>query len=248
MLSALISSAGRKPAMLLAEQLAHESCVRPGPLVLGTALLKSLTPTEDRDRHSCYPSAPVGALRARSFLPGSACRHAGRTISSPPLPAVFGIWSLRILDASVPCTRRYRPPPFMESASLTSAAKPSAPRCSPLFIALTIWANVRNSRCFELRRGCVSKNGMTFVSRSSLRRTTNTSEVSALARWFSRIRPQPNRRRMRSRTSRRSAFWLTWNSGMSCQPVLVPSFRQIATWNEPSPSTKPAIYASSLSC
>src|SRR3954447_5531098 len=50
MLSALISSAGRKPAMLLAEQLAHESCVRPGPLVLGTALLKSLTPTEDRDR------------------------------------------------------------------------------------------------------------------------------------------------------------------------------------------------------
>src|SRR5450432_4871968 len=50
MLSALISSAGRKPAMLLAKQLAHESCVRPGPLVLGTALLKSLTPTEDRDR------------------------------------------------------------------------------------------------------------------------------------------------------------------------------------------------------
>src|SRR5215211_1689851 len=54
MLSALISSAGRKPAMLLAEQLAHESCVRPGPLVLGTALFKSLTPTEDRDRHDCY--------------------------------------------------------------------------------------------------------------------------------------------------------------------------------------------------
>jgi hypothetical protein len=54
MLSALISSAGRKPAVLLAEQLAHESCVRPGPLVLGTALLKFPTPTEDRDRHSCY--------------------------------------------------------------------------------------------------------------------------------------------------------------------------------------------------
>src|SRR6187200_630259 len=54
MLSALISSGGRKPAMLLAEQLAHESSVRPGPLVLGTALLKSPTPTEDRDRHICY--------------------------------------------------------------------------------------------------------------------------------------------------------------------------------------------------
>src|SRR3954447_19380011 len=83
MLSALISSAGRKPAMLLAEQLAHESCVRPGPLVLGTALLKSLTPTEDRDRHSCYRRLHTLQSGARAFLPGSACRHAGRTISSP---------------------------------------------------------------------------------------------------------------------------------------------------------------------
>src|SRR4030095_13850874 len=58
MLSALISSAGRKPAMLLAEQLAHESCVRPGPLVLGTALLKSPTPREDRDRAASRRSNP----------------------------------------------------------------------------------------------------------------------------------------------------------------------------------------------
>src|SRR6478736_5678450 len=58
MLSALIPSAGRKPAMLLAEQLAHESCVRPGPLVLGTALLKSLTPTSDRDRTVSRRSKP----------------------------------------------------------------------------------------------------------------------------------------------------------------------------------------------
>src|SRR5258707_6300741 len=58
MLSALISSGGRKPAMLLAEQLAHESCVRPGPLVLGTALLKSPTPTEDRDRTVSRRSKP----------------------------------------------------------------------------------------------------------------------------------------------------------------------------------------------
>src|SRR5213082_2510457 len=50
MLSALIHSAGRQPAVLLAEQLAHESCVRPGPLVLGTAPLKSPTATEDRDQ------------------------------------------------------------------------------------------------------------------------------------------------------------------------------------------------------
>src|SRR5262244_756336 len=58
MLSALISSAGRKPAVLLAEQLAHESCVRPGPLVLGTALLKSPTPTTDRDRTVSRRSKP----------------------------------------------------------------------------------------------------------------------------------------------------------------------------------------------
>src|SRR4029078_12353590 len=84
MLSALISSGGRKPAMLLAEQLAHESSVRPGPLVLGTALLKSPTPTEDRDRHICYRRhSPLECQWARSFLSGSAWRHAGRTISSP---------------------------------------------------------------------------------------------------------------------------------------------------------------------
>src|SRR5262249_44862398 len=107
MLSALISSAGRKPAVLLAEQLAHESCVRPGPLVLGTALLKSPTPTEDRDRHDCYLRRSDWVPGARSFLPGSACRHAGRTISSPPVSAgVFGIWSLRILDALPVWTRR----------------------------------------------------------------------------------------------------------------------------------------------
>src|SRR6476659_4372355 len=58
MLSALILSAGRTPAVLLAEQLAHESCVRPGPLVLGTAPLKSPTPTVDRDRTVSRRSKP----------------------------------------------------------------------------------------------------------------------------------------------------------------------------------------------
>src|SRR5579872_3380226 len=36
--------------MPLAGQLAHESYVRPGPLVLGTAFLKSPTAATDRDR------------------------------------------------------------------------------------------------------------------------------------------------------------------------------------------------------
>ena len=58
MLSALIPSAGRQPAVLLAEQLAHESCVHPGPLVLRTAFLKSPTATEDRDRTVSRRSKP----------------------------------------------------------------------------------------------------------------------------------------------------------------------------------------------
>src|SRR3990170_4716967 len=107
MLSALILAAGRQPAVPLAGQLAHQSCVRPGPLVLGTAPLKSPTPTEDRDRHFCYTVMTDRHDGARSFLPDSACRHAGRTISSPRLHSVVsGIWSLRILDAHPRCTRR----------------------------------------------------------------------------------------------------------------------------------------------
>src|ERR1044072_5296163 len=58
MLSALIPSAGRKPAGPLAGQLAHESCVRPGPLVLGTAFLKSPTAATDRDRTVSRRSKP----------------------------------------------------------------------------------------------------------------------------------------------------------------------------------------------
>ena len=58
MLSALIPSELGYPAMPLAGQLAHESCVRPGPLVLGTAFLKSPTATEDRDRTVSRRSEP----------------------------------------------------------------------------------------------------------------------------------------------------------------------------------------------
>src|SRR5947199_9570628 len=58
MLSALIPSAGRKPAVPLAGQLAHESCVRPGPLVLGTAPFKSPPPATDRDRTVSRRSKP----------------------------------------------------------------------------------------------------------------------------------------------------------------------------------------------
>src|SRR6201989_3091289 len=50
MLSAVIPAERSQPAVHLAVQLAHQRFVRPGPLVLGTALLKSLTRTADRDR------------------------------------------------------------------------------------------------------------------------------------------------------------------------------------------------------
>ena len=44
--------------MLLVEQLAHQRFVRPGPLVLGTGLLKFPTRTADRDRTVSRRSKP----------------------------------------------------------------------------------------------------------------------------------------------------------------------------------------------
>ena len=44
--------------MPLAEQLVHQSYVHPGPLVLGTAPLRSPTPTADRDRTVSRRSEP----------------------------------------------------------------------------------------------------------------------------------------------------------------------------------------------
>src|ERR1700759_4506514 len=58
MLSALIPSAHSYPAMLLAEQLVHQRCVHPGPLVLRTAPLKFPAPTTDRDRTVSRRSEP----------------------------------------------------------------------------------------------------------------------------------------------------------------------------------------------
>src|SRR6201985_2316998 len=58
MLSAVIPSERSQPAVPLAEQLAHQRFVRPGPLVLGTALLKYPTRTADRDRTVSRRSKP----------------------------------------------------------------------------------------------------------------------------------------------------------------------------------------------
>src|SRR5690554_4384828 len=56
--SAVIPPALSYPAVRLAAQPVHQRCVHPGPLVLGTAPLKSPTPTADRDRTVSRRSKP----------------------------------------------------------------------------------------------------------------------------------------------------------------------------------------------
>src|SRR2546426_11058386 len=58
MLSAVIPAERSQPAVHLAVQLAHQRFVRPGPLVLGTALLKSPARAADRDRTVSRRSKP----------------------------------------------------------------------------------------------------------------------------------------------------------------------------------------------
>jgi len=58
MLSAVIPSEHSYPAMLLAQQPAHQRLVQPGPLVLRSALLKRPAPTADRDRTVSRRSEP----------------------------------------------------------------------------------------------------------------------------------------------------------------------------------------------
>src|SRR3981189_884824 len=58
MLSAVIPSVLSYPAVRLAPQPVHQRYVPPGPLVLGRALLKSQTPTADRDRTVSRRSKP----------------------------------------------------------------------------------------------------------------------------------------------------------------------------------------------
>ena len=58
MLSAVIISQRSQPAVPLAGQLAHQRLVRPGPLVLRTALLKFPARAADRDRTVSRRSKP----------------------------------------------------------------------------------------------------------------------------------------------------------------------------------------------
>src|SRR5438552_8501362 len=58
MLSAFILAIRSYSALHLAAQLIHQRYVRPGPLVLGSSLLKFLTPITDRDRTVLRRSEP----------------------------------------------------------------------------------------------------------------------------------------------------------------------------------------------
>jgi hypothetical protein len=58
MLSALILSGRSYPAMPLARQLVDQRSVKPGPLVLGSALLNSPPPTADRGQTVSRRSEP----------------------------------------------------------------------------------------------------------------------------------------------------------------------------------------------
>src|SRR5579872_2909724 len=98
MLSALIPPVGRKPAVPLAGQLAHESYVRPGPLVLGTAFLKSPTAASDRDRHCCY-HRPAGRGPEHFCLALHVAMQIGPSLHARRSARVLGIWSLRILES-----------------------------------------------------------------------------------------------------------------------------------------------------
>src|SRR5699024_1844764 len=69
MLSALIPATHSYPAMPLAEQLVHQRCVHPGPLVLRTAPLNFPAPATDRDLTLSRRSEPISPTAFMGELP-----------------------------------------------------------------------------------------------------------------------------------------------------------------------------------
>src|SRR6267142_2277353 len=151
MLSALISSGGRKPAMLLAEQLAHESSVQPGPLVLGSTLLKSPAPTADRDRTVSRRSKPSSRTALMGEQPNpwdrlqpqdATSRH--RTFSAVSSSADYIFTLLDSSEGSACCDSykfavlRHELPPWHQPQSLRgqSLTRDDFPRYCPPQIAV----------------------------------------------------------------------------------------------------------------
>src|SRR5699024_10636132 len=103
MLSALIRATRSYPAMLLAEQLVHQWCGHPGPLVLRTAPLRLPTPTSDRDRTVSRRSEPSSRTALMGEPPNpwdrlqpqdAMSRHRG---ANPPPPCVL-LGEIRLLS------------------------------------------------------------------------------------------------------------------------------------------------------
>ncbi len=109
MLSALIPPVGRKPAVPLAEQLAHESYVRPGPLVLGTAFLRSPAAASDRDRtvSRAYSYITVGADYTFTLFRGAGVLwlpQGSAGLGSPMKPSPRCCWrGSRYRGTTLPC-------------------------------------------------------------------------------------------------------------------------------------------------
>ena len=96
-------------------------------------------------RQCCY--SPFRAERvARSFLPGSPCRHGARTVSSPLRGAALGVQSLRIPRGSA---RGCGPAACHSRSSRKQAARLARTRCSrgaPSGAPLAQWRRNAGSR------------------------------------------------------------------------------------------------------
>src|SRR5213595_987451 len=126
----------------MAEQLAHQRFVRPGPLVLGTALLKTPTRTADRDRTVSRRSKPSSrtALRANSPTLGtdSSPRMRRADIEVPNHPVDMDSWGRSacyprgtfypLSDTASTCRCRITSPDFRPCSTCQSHSQ--APLCT----------------------------------------------------------------------------------------------------------------------
>src|SRR3974390_2842048 len=128
MLSALIPPVGRKSAVPLAEQLTHESYVRPGPLVLGTAFLRSPAAASDRDRtvsrvlfpHYCGHRLYLHPIsRGWRFMTSTGVRGVQYDPTKPSLHC--GWWRSRYRGTTRPCYTDVAPHLRRISASISNS-------------------------------------------------------------------------------------------------------------------------------
>src|ERR1700678_937590 len=155
MLSAVIPSKRSQPAVLLAEQLAHQRFVRPGPLVLGTAPLKSLTLAADRDRTVSRRSKPSSRTALMGEQPNpwdllqpqdATSRHRG----AKPCRRCDALQFLAVQTIPLSLSRQWR---VMEGVNLPLAAVPTiSRRCEKSLqgkLVLHAWNDVRGHEIDE---------------------------------------------------------------------------------------------------